>query len=390
MRLYMNEIILLKCGEMVLKGLNRARFESRLAANIKRRLKKYGDFTVRFAQSTYFIEPGADSDADGAFEAMKLIFGITTLSRARVCEKNMEAIYACIDQNLSGKLAKAKTFKVEAKRADKKFPLTSPEIMREAGSHILEGFPLLKVDVHAPELTVFVEIRDEHAYVHTERVDGAGGLPVGTAGKATLLISGGIDSPVAGYMMAKRGLELNAVHFFSYPYTSVQARRKVETLASLVSDFAGRMTLHCVTFTTIQEAIRDNVPPELFTLVMRRFMMRISQRIALSTDSGALVTGESLGQVASQTMEAIGVTGCVCDIPVFRPLIGMDKEEIVKLSRKIGTFETSILPYEDCCTVFTPRHPSIRPRIERILEAESRLDIAKLEDTAIETMEIIV
>ena len=385
----MDEIILLKCGEMVLKGLNRSRFEERLKGNIKRRLKKHGDYNIKFAQSTYYIEPCGGAGVDPAFEALKGVFGISRISRARVCQKDFEAICRCIDESLDERLSRAATFKVEAKRADKKFPMTSPEIMSEAGGFILEKYPHLKVTVTDPEVTVFVEIRDKAAYVHCERVEGAGGLPVGTAGRATLLISGGIDSPVAGYMMAKRGLELNAVHFFSYPYTSPQARRKVEKLAELVSEYAGRMPLYCVPFAKIQEAIRDNAEDDLSTLLMRRFMMRITEKIALSSGSGALITGESLGQVASQTMEALHVTGSAVGLPVFRPLIGMDKEEIVKISRKIGTFETSILPFDDCCTVFTPRHPSIHPRLERIVEAEERLDIEALENEALEGLEII-
>lgn len=380
----MKEIILIKNGELTLKGLNRCNFEDILIKNIRRRLRDLGEINVRKAQSTIYIEPKDDTfDFEEALERVKLIFGIAAFSRACVCEKTMEDIIAKSPVYLENDLKNVKTFKVEAKRADKQFPLTSPEICREIGGVLLGAYPHLKVDVHNPDIIIYVEIRDYNAYVRGEQIQGAGGLPVGTAGNASILISGGIDSPVAAWCMAKRGLRLNAIHFASPPYTSPRAEQKVRTLLSKVARYSGAINLAIVPFTQIQDEIANNCPEEYFTLIMRRMMMRISERIAREKDSLALITGESLGQVASQTLPALVTTDYVCNMPVLRPLIGMDKEEIVEISRKIDTFETSILPYEDCCTVFTPKHPKTRPTLSECEKAEANLQIDALIEKAI-------
>lgn len=381
---YMKEIILIKNGELALKGLNRSNFEDILIKNIRRRLQGLGEFTVKKAQSTIYIEPKDDEfDFEEALNRVKLVFGIAGFSRACVCDKNIEDILEKSPEYLRQNMENIRTFKVEAKRADKTFPLTSPEICRELGGKLLSCFPHLKVDVHNPDLTVNVEIRDFAAYVRGEQIAGAGGLPVGTAGTASILISGGIDSPVAAYTMAKRGLRLNAIHFASPPYTSARAEMKVKTLLSRVARYSSSINLAIVPFTEIQDKIAENCPEDYFTLIMRRMMMRISEKIAKSKGSLALITGESLGQVASQTLPALVTTDSVVNMPVLRPLIGMDKEEIIKIARNIDTFETSILPYEDCCTVFTPKHPKTRPTLELCEEAEKNLEIEALIEKAI-------
>ncbi len=386
----MNEMILLKLGEMVLKGLNRHSFEDKLQANIHRRLNGLGRFRVYTRQSTTYVEPMEDScDMDAAWEAMKKVFGVVGLSRARACEKDKDAILKACHEYLDDRLRTARTFKVETRRADKTFPMTSIQLSQYVGGELDELYPNLQVDVHHPELTVYVEIRDYAAFVHANPDPGAGGLPVGINGRAVSLLSGGIDSPVASYMIAKRGVALDMVHFFSYPYTSPEAKEKVLELARLLTPWCGRLTVHVVPFTAIQEELRRSCPEEMFTLVMRRFMMRIAQRVAKRCGAKALVTGESLGQVASQTMDAMTVTGQVVDIPVLRPVVGMDKEEIVQISRKIGTYDTSILPYEDCCTVFTPRHPRLRPTVEEAETAEAGLDVEAMVQAAVEGIERI-
>ena len=386
----MNEMILLKLGEMVLKGLNRHSFEDKLQANIHRRLNGLGRFRVYTRQSTTYVEPMEDScDMDAAWEAMKKVFGVVGLSRARACEKDKDAILKACHEYLDDRLRTARTFKVETRRADKTFPMTSIQLSQYVGGELDELYPNLQVDVHHPELTVYVEIRDYAAFVHANPDPGAGGLPVGINGRAVSLLSGGIDSPVASYMIAKRGVALDMVHFFSYPYTSPEAKEKVLELARLLTPWCGRLTVHVVPFTAIQEELRRSCPEEMFTLVMRRFMMRIAHRVAKRCGAKALVTGESLGQVASQTMDAMTVTGQVVDIPVLRPVVGMDKEEIVQISRKIGTYDTSILPYEDCCTVFTPRHPRLRPTVEEAEAAEAGLDVEAMVQAAVEGIERI-
>ena len=386
----MNEMILLKLGEMVLKGLNRHSFEDKLQANIHRRLNGLGRFRVYTRQSTTYVEPMEDScDMDAAWEAMKKVFGVVGLSRARACEKDKDAILKACHEYLDDRLRTARTFKVETRRADKTFPMTSIQLSQYVGGELDELYPNLQVDVHHPELTVYVEIRDYAAFVHANPDPGAGGLPVGINGRAVSLLSGGIDSPVASYMIAKRGVALDMVHFFSYPYTSPEAKEKVLELARLLTPWCGRLTVHVVPFTAIQEELRRSCPEELFTIIMRRFMMRISQEVAKRCGAKALVTGENLGQVASQTMDAMTVTGQVVDIPVLRPVVGMDKEEIVQISRKIGTYDTSILPYEDCCTVFTPRHPRLRPTVEEAEAAEAGLDVEAMVQAAVEGIERI-
>ena len=386
-----DEIFLLKMGEMVLKGLNRRTFEERLMGNARRRLQKYGKFRIYSRQSITYVEPKeAGCDMDGAFATLSRLFGVVGLSRAKACEKTPEAILETAKTYLHDDLMAARTFKVESKRSDKTFPLTSIQLSQYVGGELNEAFPHIQADMHHPELTVHVEVRDFAAYVHGDPAPGAGGLPVGVGGKAVSLLSGGIDSPVASWMMAKRGVALEMVHFFSYPYTSPEAKDKVLTLAQLLTPWCGRLTVHVVPFTRIQEQLRLHCPEALFTLLMRRFMMRISERVAQRVGAHGLITGESLGQVASQTMEAMAVTGQVCSLPVFRPLVGMDKEEIVRTARKIGTFETSILPYEDCCTVFTPRPPKTHPKLEEITEAEAALDIEALVEEAVQGIERVV
>ncbi len=387
----MNEIFLMKLGEIVLKGANKRQFENKLRQNIRRRVKAYGNFDVYLMQSTVYVQPMDDEcDLEGAWEACHSIFGVVSLCRCRPCEKNLDAIFNAIEEYLGDDLDCARSFKVESKRSDKAFPMTSIAISQAIGGRLAEAHPTCAVDVHHPEYTVFVEVRDLAAYVHGPAEPGAGGLPTGVGGRAMCLLSGGIDSPVAAYMIAKRGVEIECVHFFSYPYTSQLAKDKVIELARLVTRYSGRMTVNIVSFTQIQEAIRDNCPEEFFTLIMRRFMMEISQRIAKQHGCGALITGENLGQVASQTMEAMTVTGAVVDIPIFMPLVGMDKEEIVTIARKIGTLDTSILPYEDCCTVFTPKHPKTKPTLAQVVNAERNLDREALIQQALEDVEKLV
>ena len=386
----MNDIILLKLGEIVLKGLNRKSFEQKLMSNVRRRLEPIGKFRVYCLQSTVYVEAQEDgADMDAAFAALKKVFGVIKLSRAAACEKDRDAIAALAIEYLREDMERVRSFKVESKRSDKSFPMTSIELSQYVGGLLAEAYPQVQVDVHEPELTVHLEVRDLAAYVHATPVPGAGGMPVGSNGVAVTLLSGGIDSPVSTYMIAKRGVRLIPVHFFSFPYTSQQAKDKVVELGRQLTEYCGRMTLEVVPFTHIQEEIRDKCPEEHFTLIMRRFMMRIAKRIADANGAKAVVTGENLGQVASQTMEAMASTQAVIDMPVLQPLIGMDKEEIVTLARKIGTFETSILPYEDCCTVFTPRHPRTHPKLKDVEAAESALDIAALVDEAVKGIERI-
>ena len=384
----MNDIILLKLGEIILKGLNRRYFENKLMANVRRRLNPVGKFRVYCIQSTVYVEAQEENaDIDGAIEALKNVFGIVAIVRAAACEKDKDAIAKLAIEYLKPDMESAASFKVESKRSDKSFPLTSIELSQYVGGELSEAYPDVKVDVHEPEFTVHIEVRDLAAYVHGAPIPGAGGMPVGCNGTAVTLLSGGIDSPVSSYMIARRGIHLIPVHFFSFPYTSQQAKEKVIELAQIITAYCGRMTMEIVPFTHIQEEIRDKCPEEYFTLIMRRFMMRIAERIAKDNNARGIVTGENLGQVASQTMEAMMVTQSVIELPVLQPLIGMDKEEIVRQARKIGTFETSILPYEDCCTVFTPRHPRTKPKLKDVIEAESALDVDALVEEAVQGIE---
>ena len=386
----MREIILCKLGEVVLKGLNRHSFETKLMSNIRRRTQKFGKFRIYSRQSTIYVEPMEDScDLAGAYAGCKQVFGLIAIARAVPCEKSKEAILDTARAYLGDELRKARSFKVETKRADKSFPMGSIEISQWVGGMLHDAFPHLKVDVHDPELTVYVEVREDAAYVHAPAEPAAGGLPLGMGGSALSLLSGGIDSPVSSYMMAKRGVVLEMLHFAAPPYTSDLARQKVLQLARELTPWCGRMSVHIVPLTQIQEQIRRECPEEYFTLITRRFMMRIADRLAKEFDCRALITGENLGQVASQTMEALRVSEDVTDLPVLRPLIGMDKEEIVRIARHIGTFDTSILPYEDCCTVFTPRHPKTKPHVEEVREIESVLDIQGLVDKALSQREVV-
>ena len=384
----MKEILLCKYGEIVLKGANRRYFEDMLAKELRYRAASFGNFTVRYAQSTVYVEPQDDfADLDGMFEAARRLFGIAGVVRAAVAEKNMESILATAKAYLPDFLRGKKTFKVEGKRSDKTFPLDSPALCREVGGAVLSACPYLKVDVHNPDVTVRVEVRETAAYVHAGQFKGAGGLPVGTNGKGLLLLSGGIDSPVAGWMMAKRGVKLEALYFESIPYTSEQARQKVLDLAGLVARWSGSMQVNVVSLTKIQELLVKNCDEEYFTLLLRRYMMAIANKVAEMRGCEALITGESLGQVASQTMQALNVTNDMAAYPVFRPCIGMDKEEIVQIARMIDTFETSILPYEDCCTVFTPRHPKTRPVLAKVVEQEQKLPFDELCEEALATLQ---
>ena len=383
----MKEIILLKDGELALKGLNRRTFEDILIKNIRTRLRHaVGEFRFIRSQSTTVIEPVEDNvDFEKAVDIIQHIFGVVGISRAAQCEKDIDIIRQTAFDYLGDDLAFARTFKVEAKRSDKKFPMTSPEISREVGGFLLSKFNHLKVDVHNPDIKVTVEIRDNHAFIHGNQLKGAGGMPTGSGGNACVLISGGIDSPVAAWMMAKRGLKLTAVHFASPPYTSQRAEMKVHELLKRVAKYSGRIDLYTVHFTELQERIRDNSPEDMFTITMRRLMMKIASEIAEKHDCNALITGESVGQVASQTLWALKCTDDAAQLPVFRPCIGMDKTEIIEISRKIDTFDISIEPYEDCCTVFTPKHPKTKPTVEMARTAEAAAWDDELVKTAIES-----
>ncbi len=381
------EVILCKFGEVVLKGANRQNFESALVKELRRRASQYGEFNIYFKQSTVYIEPRNDAcDMEGMYSAAKRVFGIVGVNRAAVCDKNMESVVEVAKKYLPAKLSRARTFKVDAKRSDKKFPLKSPEISREIGGVILSSVRGIRVDVHEPDVTVTVEVRDDNAYIRAGQEKGAGGLPPRSAGRGLLLLSGGIDSPVAGCMMAKRGMEIEALHFESFPYTSERAKEKVLELAKEMCEFCSKIHVHIISLTHIQEEIRDKCNEDYFTLILRIFMMRLATRCAKEYKCGALITGESLGQVASQTLKAIEVTDSVTDIPVFRPCIGLDKEEIVREARHYGTFETSILPFEDCCTVFTPRHPKTQPKLDEVMREVEKLDVDALLDEAYATM----
>ena len=380
------EVILCKSGEVILKGANRQTFESQLVKELRRRATPYGNFKLYYKQSIIYIEPQDDfCDMDGMFETAKKVFGVVGVTRAAVCEKNMESIIAKAKEYLPEKLAGKRTFKVEAKRSDKRFPLKSPEISREIGGVILSTVRGIKVDVHNPEVTIGVEIRDDHAYIRAGQENGAGGLPLRSAGRGLLLLSGGIDSPVAGCMIAKRGMEIEALHFESFPYTSERAKEKVMQLAQEMCEFCSRIHVHVISLTHIQEELRDKCQEDYFTILLRIFMMRLSERCAREYKCHALITGESLGQVASQTLAAIKVTDSVVNLPVFRPCIGLDKNEIVIQARHYGTFDTSILPYEDCCTVFTPRHPKTQPKLADVMRELEKVNVEELIEEAYAT-----
>lgn len=384
----MTEVILVKYGEIALKGENKSTFEDMLLKNIKRRLKRIGRFEYSRRQSTVYIEPLDGADIDEAVRSLEKVFGIGAIQRCAVFPKDFQAVVQSLGEYLAEALTDAKTFKIEAKRSDKTFPMRSPDIQQQLGDAVLDAFPHLGADVHDPEVTVRLEIRDNGAYLSAKRITGQGGMPVGSSGKALLMLSGGIDSPVAGYMMAKRGLVVDCIHYVSPPYTSDRARLKVEKLCEEMTEYCGDIIFYCVPFTEIQEALRDNCPEQYFTVLMRRLMVKIANKFCQRDGYGAIITGESLAQVASQTLQALYCTNAAAELPVFRPVIGMDKIEITEISRKIGTYETSIMPYEDCCTVFSPKHPRTRPKIEEILEAESAYDFGAMIDEAIARTEV--
>ncbi|MCL2249533.1 MAG: tRNA 4-thiouridine(8) synthase ThiI [Oscillospiraceae bacterium] len=385
----MNDIILLKQGEIILKGLNRREFENKLIDNIKRRLGELGKFNIYALQSTIYAEPLEELDMEAALQAAKTVFGAFSVMRAAGCEKDKEKIVETVINYLGDEINAAKTFKVESKRADKQFPMSSIELSQYVGGEIHNKFPHLKPDMHNPELLINVEIRELAAYVHGPATRGAGGLPVGSGGRMVTLLSGGIDSPVASYMIAKRGVQLIPIHFYSFPYTSVKAKEKVITLAKELTRYCGKLKIELVPFTKISEEIREKCPEGLITVIMRRFMMRIAERLARDNGCTALVTGDNLGQVASQTAEALAVSEQCVNIPVFRPLIAFDKRDIVDMAREIGTFETSILPFEDCCTVFTPKRPKTKPKLDEVEVAEMNLDIETLVEEALTQRERI-
>lgn len=383
----MKEVLLLKYGELILKGANKNYFESTMLRDIRRKLKAFGDFEVKKAQSTVFVEPLDEfADVDGALDVCRKVFGIVSICRAAVCEKNMETILATVKEYVPQFMVGCRTFKADARRSDKRFPLKSPQISAEVGGAVLETVRGIKVDVNHPDIVVMVEIREEYAYVHAGKFAGAGGMPQGSSGRGLLLLSGGIDSPVAGYMMAKRGVEIEALHFESFPYTSERAREKVLELARILSEYTSGIKVHIISLTHIQEELKNNCEEDYFTLLLRRYMMHLAERVAETYNCKALITGESLAQVASQTMQAIAVTDNAVNMPVFRPAIGLDKEEIIQIARKIGTFDTSILPFEDCCTVFTPRHPRTKPELEKVIREENKLDFKALADEAFDSM----
>lgn len=385
----MKEIILAKYGEIILKGGNRPKFENILMKNISNSLKNVAETKLRLAQATVYVEVEDEDKMDIVMDRLSKIFGIVTITRAAVCEKDIEDIKIKAKEYLKKDLKDGLKFKVEAKRSDKQFPYNSPQLCMEVGGYLDDEYPEIKVDVHNPDVTVKVEVRDFAAYVYADenKIHGQGGMPIGTGSKATLLLSGGIDSPVAGHMISKRGVEIDAINFFSFPYTSERAKEKVIELASIIAQYTSKINLYIVPFTEIQLQIRDKCPEEHMTLVMRRFMMRIAERIARKNKSLALITGESVGQVASQTLAALDVTNSAVDMPILQPLIGMDKIEIIERSMEIGTYETSILPYEDCCTVFTPKHPTTNPKRENIIKSENRLEIESLIEAALEGVE---
>ncbi|HOQ37157.1 MAG TPA: tRNA uracil 4-sulfurtransferase ThiI [Acetivibrio sp.] len=387
----MKKVILIRYGEILLKGLNRSSFENKLISNIKRSVHKLGKVTVRKSQARIYIEPEEENyNFDEAIQLLSKVFGIVSVSPVWKIDTDYNTIKE-YSVKMVRDLVERKgysTFKVETKRGNKQFPMDSPEISRDLGAHVLRNVPGLSVDVKNPHFILYVEVRD-FTYIYSEIIPAVCGMPLGTNGKALLLLSGGIDSPAAGWMLAKRGVEIDAVHYYSYPYTSERAKEKVIELTKILASYCYSINLHIVPFTDIQMEIYEKCPHEELTIIMRRVMMQIAEKIANKTGSMALITGESVGQVASQTIQSLAVTNAAVSMPVFRPLIGMDKNEVVDIAKKIGTFETSILPYEDCCTVFVAKHPVTKPKLERIMLSESKLDIAGLIEKAIEDTEVI-
>ncbi|MCX7709646.1 MAG: tRNA 4-thiouridine(8) synthase ThiI [Clostridia bacterium] len=387
----MKNVILVRCGEIILKGLNRPVFESKLISNMKKSLYGLGKIDVIKSQSRIYIEPqDGNYDFETAMNRLSKVFGIVSVSPVWKIDTDFETIKEHALKMVGDLVDRMgyKTFKVETKRGNKRFPMESPEISRELGAHILNNFHSLSVDVNNPDFILYVEVR-ESSYIYSEIIPANGGMPLGTNGKAMLLLSGGIDSPVAGWMIAKRGVELEAVHFYSYPYTSERAKEKVIELTRILSAYCSEIKLHVVPFTEFQLEINEKCPQDEMTIIMRRAMMMIAEKIAEKSGALALITGESVGQVASQTLHSLAATNAVVHMPVFRPLIGMDKNEVIDIARKIDTFETSILPYEDCCTVFVAKHPKTKPQIKRIEQSESKLDWDTLMNNAIENTEVL-
>nr|MBQ4457833.1 tRNA 4-thiouridine(8) synthase ThiI [Clostridia bacterium] len=388
----MEKIILIRYGEIHLKGKNRPYFEKSLLKAIKASASRFGG-EVSTEQGRYYVKGIPETSYSAALESLSKIFGIHSISPAYETDKDLESIYGLAGDVFEKKLEEMNrnevSFKVISKRSDKKFSMNSMELSVEVGGVILDRFPSVHVDVHKPEVNLYVEIRD-HAIVYTDIIPGSGGMPYGTSGKAMLLLSGGIDSPVAGYMMAKRGVALEAIHYHSFPYTSDRAKEKVIRLGELLAEYVGPIKIHMIHFTDIQMAIYDKCPEEQLTVLMRVFMMKIAERVAKENKCKALITGESLGRVASQTLDALNVTNSVVDLPVFRPLIGFDKLEIIDIAEKINTFETSILPYEDCCTVFVPKHPVTHPRLDKILKSLNLLDVDALIEDALSKSDYVI
>lgn len=387
----MNEekIFIVRCGEVALKGMNKPYFERILVERIRKNLKNIKGSKVSRKEGLIFVRTPLESDTKEVIAEISKVFGVSSVSPAYEVESNLDAIGLKAVEFMNSMIENegVKTFKVEAKRADKNFPIKSPEIAARVGACVLKGCKVLKVDVHNPDCHLFVDLRVDKTYIYTEKINGLGGLPLGTNGRGMVLLSGGIDSPVAAWMMAKRGMVIDAVHFHSYPYTSPRAQQKVEELAEIISSYCGKINMTVINLLPIQEEIVNNCPEDETTILVRRFMMRIAEKIALKQKDLMLITGENLGQVASQTAEALVVTDQSVELPVMRPLIGMDKVEIMDMAKKIGTYEKSIEPYEDCCTVFLPKHPVTKPRLEKILNSESKLDVDRLVDMAVNSAE---
>lgn len=389
----MNEqnIFIVRCGEVALKGMNKPYFEKMLVNRIKKLLKKFDNVEAYRHEGLIFVRADKKHDPEMIIGEISKVFGVASISPALECESELNSIGAAAVELMMELIEKkgVRTFKVDAKRADKNFPVKSPEIARIIGAKVLVGCKVLKVDVHNPDCVLFVDLRKDKSYVFEQKISGFGGLPLGTNGKGMVLLSGGIDSPVAAWMMAKRGMLIEAVHFHSYPYTSQRAQEKVEDLARIIAQYCGRFKMNVINLLPIQEQIVENCPEEETTILVRRFMMRIAERLAQQTGCDMLITGENLGQVASQTAEALVVTDATVKMPVMRPLIALDKVDIIQKAKDIGTFETSIMPYEDCCTVFLPKHPATKPKLEKILESESKLDVEALVEAAIEKLEVV-
>ncbi len=383
---------IVRCGEIALKGMNKPYFERVLLERIRRNLKKYDGVEANRREGLIFVKVPARYDADEVIQDISRVFGVASVSHAAEVASDLDVIYEAAGEYMADlmKSRNIATFKVEAKRADKSFPVESPEISKRVGGAVLKHCKVLKVDVHQPDCVLYVNVRHGYTYIYADKIKGFGGLPLGTNGKGMVLLSGGIDSPVAAWMMAKRGMVIEAVHFHSYPYTSERAQEKVFDLTRILASYCGRIKVHCVNLLGIQEAIGENCPEDEMTILSRRFMMMIAERIARDNGCDMLITGENIGQVASQTAQGLVVTDNAVSMPVMRPLIAMDKVDIMDLAQKVGTYETSIQPFEDCCTVFLPKHPVTKPRLENILKSESVLDKEALIAAALETRDTTV